>query len=78
MMANLKNDGDDRWLVEERQRGQRKPNEDAESVLARDPRKCGRFRDQITRQCKFGRDRTQNRFPLLLIAPMGLNGRLRE
>jgi hypothetical protein len=37
-----------------------------------------RFRDQITRQYKFGRDRTQNRFPLLLIAPMGRGGRLRE
>jgi hypothetical protein len=31
--ASLKNDdGDDRWLVEERQRGQRKPNEDAALV----------------------------------------------
>jgi hypothetical protein len=31
--ASLKNDdGDDRWLVEERQCGQRKPNEDAASV----------------------------------------------
>jgi hypothetical protein len=37
-----------------------------------------RFRDQITRHLKFGRARTQNRFPLLLIAPMGRGGRLRE
>jgi hypothetical protein len=28
-VASLKNDGDDRWLVEERQCSQRKPNEDA-------------------------------------------------
>jgi hypothetical protein len=32
--ASLKNDdGDDNWLVEERQCGQRKPNEDAAFVL---------------------------------------------
>jgi hypothetical protein len=32
MMANLKNDGEARWLVDERQRDQRKPAEDAALV----------------------------------------------
>ena len=36
--------------------------------LARDPPKCERFGDKITRQSKLERARTQNRYPLLLVA----------
>jgi hypothetical protein len=38
------------------------------SCLAHDPPKCRRFGDQIMRSLKLERDRTQDRFPLLLIA----------
>src|SRR3984893_6789963 len=38
--------------------------------FAHDPPKCGRFGDRIMRPPKIGRDRTQNRLPLLLIAPV--------
>jgi hypothetical protein len=50
---------------------ERKPNEDAEFfVPSRDPRKCARFRDKITRQFEFwGAIGRKTGTQLLLIAP---------
>jgi hypothetical protein len=68
--SSLQNDGDDRRLVEECQRGLRKPNEDAAAVPLRVIRESVRgFATRSRAKLKLGRDRTQNRYPLLLIAP---------
>src|SRR5260221_13535015 len=68
--SSLQNDGDDRRPVEECQRGLRKPNEDAVAVPLRVIRESVRgFAIRSRAKLKLGRDRTQNRYPFLLIAP---------